>query len=365
MYGVRNRQESLYDQMIGAMANSVEAFGLPATAAVLLERAGVHDASLNPFEHDASTRRYFRVAGSAMLLMEDRENPQDFAAYQSIARHLNALGLSAPRVIDTVQNDRLALIEDFGDNTYAHCLARGDNETGLYKLAVDTLLQLHHDTNARKIERPLYDMQTHLDELSIFSNWFAPAVAPDIDVSTFDEKFRKLWRKALVAVAQRHETLVLRDFHVDNLMLLEARKGVARCGLLDFQDAILGPCEYDLVSLLQDARRDLDGETEESLLQYYCENAPPSLGGAIDIRQRYALLGAQRHARILGVFVRLLRRDYKSRYMEFIMRPLRQFRAALVAAGLDEVSEFLDEALPGWAEKTANLRDTLSNMQRI
>ena len=329
-------------------------------ARAFLTRLGLEEAELQVFTADASTRCYVRVLGREALLMDDHHDPEGFAAYLRISAHLNGLGLSAPRVLEAEPGDCLALVEDFGDATYARCLAAGQDEAALYRLAADALLHLHHADGGGAIDRPIYDMSVHLDELTIFSEWFAPAVCPGLDVAAFDAEFRRLWAQALAPVADRHETLVLRDFHIDNLMLLEGRDGVARCGLLDFQDAILGPCEYDLVSLLQDARRDLGSGLEQALLSYYCDDAPGALGGAHAIRHRYALLGAQRHARILGVFVRLCQRDHKPRYLTFLPRVLGQFRQAMADAGLTDISDFLDTALPGWTETALTLEQRLS-----
>lgn len=309
------------------------------------------------FDADASARRYHRLGKSGVLLMEDRNDPTAFRAFLAVSSHLNRLGLSAPKVLESDTSTGLALIEDFGDTTYANCMRAGEDETGLYRLAVETLLHLHHDTSTTKIAQPNYDLNVHLDELSIFSQWFAPAVAPGLDVQAFDKDFRALWRPVLTPVANRFETLVLRDFHIDNLMHLRGRSGVMRCGLLDFQDAILGPCEYDLVSLLQDARRDLGAGLEEGMLALYCADAPHHLGSAKDIRQRYAILGAQRHARILGVFVRLYQQNAKPRYLPFMPRVLRQFQTALLDAGLGQVTDFLDQRLPGWAKEAQRFVD--------
>ena len=334
-------------------------YRLSDAATRFLDENRLTGAVLNALVADASPRRYFRVAGRGVLLMDDRQDPAGFAAYLRISRHLTGLGLSAPRVLAVMPGECLALIEDFGDDTYARCLARGADEGALYKLAVDALLKLHRDPGGGRIARPAYDMDVHLDELSIFSRWFAPAVSPGLDVNGFDVRFRALWRAALAPVAGRHDTLVLRDFHIDNLMLLGDRQAEARCGLLDFQDAILGPCEYDLASLLQDARRDLAEGLEARLLRYYCDNAPAAQGGARAIRERYHLLAAQRHARILGVFVRLCRRDAKPRYLAYLPRVLRQFRTALADAGLGDVAAFLDQALPGWVATAGALHETL------
>lgn len=331
------------------------AVGLEPPAATFLARHGHAAAPLEPLAGDASARRYFRLPGKGLLLMEDRLDRVGFSAYLRVSRHLNALGLSAPRVYGADPAHGLALVEDFGGDTYAVCLAEGEGEEALYALAVDALLHLHRHPRGAEIAQPRFDLETLLDELDIFSDWFAPAIAPGLDQAGFAARFRALWAKALGPLPGAATTLVLRDFHVDNLMLLKARRGVGRCGLLDFQDAVLGPCEYDLVSLLQDARRDLAVGLEERMLARYVAGAPPALGGAAAIRRRYALLGAQRHARIAGVFLRLCRREGKPRYLAFLPRVLRQLDCALSAAGLHEIATCLNSYLPKWQAKGAAL----------
>ncbi len=156
-----------------------------------------------------------------------------------------------------------------------------------------------------------------------------------------------LWSKAIEPLTGKPEAMVHRDFHIDNLMVLKDRTGVARCGLLDFQDAVRGPREYDLMSLLQDARRDLGRGVEDAMLDYYAQNAPGQRSRA-EIARRFALLGVQRHSRIAGIFVRLCRRDGKRRYLKFLPRVLRQIESALQNAGLTEIETLLDTELRGW-----------------
>jgi len=327
------------------------AVNLTPPIAAFLARHGLANARLEPLVGDASARRYFRLPEKGLLLMEDRKDLVGFAAYVRLSRHLLSLGLSAPRVHGADPSNGLGLVEDFGAGTYSKCLSEGASEAGLYGLAVDALLHLHHDAHGAQVACPQFDMATYLAELDIFAQWFAPAVSPSLDQSRFSETFRALWVEALALLQDNALTLVLRDFHVDNLMYLPERTGVSRCGLLDFQDGILGPCEYDLVSLLQDARRDLASGLEEALLGQYITKAPAYLGGEAAIRQRYSLLGAQRHARIAGVFLRLCRRDGKANYLAFLPRVLRQLDTALTDAGLTDIKDFLTSELPGWSAK--------------
>ena len=298
---------------------------------------------------DASTRRYWRVEGCGVLVMADSDS-RSFGDFLRVAGYLAGLGFSVPEIYEVDEGCGLALIEDFGDATYGRCLDGGVDAGVLYGLAVDVLLALHQHADAVGVGG--YDLAVYLDEVDLFSEWFAPQLSD----GGFDAGvFRGLWAEVLGGVAEVRETLVLRDFHVDNLMYLPGRVGVARCGILDFQDAVLGACEYDLVSLLQDARRDLGAGLEAEMLARYIAGAPTYLGGAAAIKRRYALLGAQRHARILGVFVRLAVRDGKAQYLKFLPRVLGQFERALEEAGCDAILDYLDATLPNWRVRGAEV----------
>lgn len=318
--------------------------------ATFLARHGHGTAELKRLPGDASARSYIRLQGTGQLLMEDRTDPKGFAAFIRLARHLTALGLSAPRVFGADPAVGLALIEDFGTGTYGTLLKDGHDEVALYALAIDTLLHLRHHPDAVVVTVPPYDMNLFLNEISVFSDWFVPSLNPELDIAHFDTTFRGLWTQAFAPLESHDTALVLRDFHIDNLMLLDHRSGVQACGLLDFQDGVTGPAEYDLVSLLQDARRDLAAGLEARMLHRYIAAAPASAGSGSEIAHRYHLLGAQRHTRLAGQFLRLHQRDGKPGYLAFMPRVLWQMQAALKAAQLHEIEDFIDTTLPGWRD---------------
>ncbi len=332
------------------MTQAVGAQPVAESLAAFLARHGHGETQLVALPSDASLRRYYRLVGAELLLMEDPSDPVGFAAFVRLSRHLHGLGLSAPRVIEAEPASGLALIEDFGTATYRTLLEQGHDERALYEVAIDALVHLHSAPAATAVSVPAYDLATLLDEVSIFSNWFVPVFSPSTDVEGFDAAFRALWGAALAPVLQAPEALVLRDFHVDNLMLLEGRAGVAACGLLDFQDGVTGPAEYDLMSLLQDARRDLAEGLEEAMLRRYLDAIPSSCGAPEVILQRYHVLGAQRHTRLMGLFPRLNIRDKKPGYLRFMPRVAAQMQTALRMANLSEISDFLDASLPGWRD---------------
>lgn len=300
---------------------------------------------------DASPRRYHRLADSAQgpcLLMVTAPDAPDTIAYLAIARHLAGIGLSSPRILLERADLGLVLIEDFGDATYTNLLAQGADETALYELAIDALVALHEHPDSTAIDLPPYGMDALMKEALLFSDWFAPAFRPGADLGAFRAGFETFWRDALSDVATRRETLVLRDYHVDNLLLLNNRHGPARCGLLDFQDGLIGAAAYDLASLTQDARRDVDPALEAALLDRYLSRRP-----GID-RARFMadfhLLAAQRHTKVAGIFVRLCRRDGKDRYLAHMPRVLRLMSAAMDRAGLTDLRALLDTHLPGWQQ---------------
>lgn len=318
-----------------------------------LDHHGVSPPLPDPLPADASARRYFRLPDTPfgpVLLMDNGGPAPDFDSYLSIAAHLRAMGLSAPRVHAADTGRGLALIEDFGDATYTRLLARGADEAALYELAIDALAALHEDPRAAEIRLPAYDMAPLLREVMLFPDWFAPQVG-DVPPG-FRARFAALWREALCDVAGRRETLVLRDYHVDNLLRLDGRGGVAACGLLDFQDGLIGAAAYDVMSLTQDARRDLAPGLEAQLLHRYTA-ARPDLDSARFMAD-YHLLGAQRHTKVAGIFLRLHLRDSKPVYLGHMPRVLRLLDEALSAASLTDLRALIHDALPGWTGWTAD-----------
>lgn len=295
---------------------------------------------------DASPRRYYRLEVAPKLLMEVEPGAPDFQAFVRISRHLKSLGLSAPAVFSVDFDRGLALIEDFGHGTFTRLLSAGHSEDDLYALAVDALIHLHEAPGATRIDVPAYDRAPLFEELSMFTDWFVPQCAPEVDAAQFKSRFLKLWEEALKDVAAAREALVLRDYHVDNLMVIEGREGIEACGLLDFQDALIGSAAYDLVSLTQDARRDIDSALEERLIERYLAGRP-----GLD-RQRflseYWLLAAHRHTKILGNFERLSKRDGKHGYLVHMPRVARLLERALTQAGLNDIRTAMDAALPSW-----------------
>ncbi|MQX37537.1 aminoglycoside phosphotransferase family protein [Roseospira navarrensis] len=314
-----------------------------------LTLAGWGDAARTLLAGDASFRTYDRLAGprGRAVLMDAPPPQEDVRPFVRVARHLTALGYSAPSILAEDPAHGFLLLEDLGDTTFTRCLAEGADEPGLYTLAVDLLTHLHGqptDTVLPPDLVPPYDDTRLLAEARLLTDWYMPAVlggAPD--AAALDD-YEARWRAVFPVARAVPDTLVLRDFHVDNLLVLDDRTGVARCGLLDFQDAVAGPVTYDLVSLLEDARRDIDPDLVAAMRARY-HGARPDLDlAAFDAS--WAVLAAQRHAKVIGVFTRLARRDGKPHYLPHIARVWRLLDAALAHPALAEVRAWIDDHIP-------------------
>jgi N-acetylmuramate 1-kinase len=294
-----------------------------------------------PLAGDASFRRYYRLGrnGSSAVLMDAAPPQEDIGPYIAVATLLRGLGLSAPAVLAEDREQGFLLLEDFGDDTYTRLLACGADESALYTLAIDTLIALQRAAAPRDTtELPPYDIERLLGEAALLVDWYRP-----LNDELRDE-YLAGWRTALPDAVVSPPTLVLRDYHVDNLMLLPDRPGVKGCGLLDFQYAVTGQPSYDLVSLLEDARRDVPAPLRQAMTERYLA-AFPDLDRSAFLRSA-AILSAQRNCKILGIFTRLWKRDGKRQYLAHIPRVWRLLEADLRHPALGPVAHWLDRHLP-------------------
>ena len=278
---------------------------------------GWGDADVRKLAGDASFRRYVRLvrpAGTAVVMdaPPPRENVRPFLR---VARALAGFGYSAPRVMAADEEQGFVLLEDLGDDSYNRRIAAGASDVELYGAAVDLLTDLTRRDAPASL--PAFDDARILREVEILLDWTWPALAQKPVPTGMREEFRALWQTVLPVMRRSAPVLVHFDYHVDNLIWLGKRKGLARVGLLDFQDAVRGPAALDLVSLLEDARRDVPVDLAEAMIGRYLAvtGAPASA-----FRASYAAVGAQRNTRILGVFGRLWLRDGKPGYLQWLPR---------------------------------------------
>ena len=279
-------------------------------ARAFLERAGWGDAGIVPLAGDASNRRYLRVRGAraAVLMDAPPERGEDVRPFLRVTELLRARGLSAPEVLARDEEAGFLLLEDLGDDLFARVAGRVEERT-LYAAAVDLLAELQG--REAPADLPPYDAKTCLTEARLLTDWYLPGAGREVDRDRFDSLI-----SAAVAPHLGRRAVVLRDYHAENLIWLPGRCGVARVGLLDYQDALAGHPAYDLVSLLEDARRD----TSEALRQEMIARFMAATGAGPDFAAAYAAFGAQRNIKIIGIFARLWLRDGKGAYLDLMPR---------------------------------------------
>ncbi len=297
---------------------------------------------------DASFRSYRRlVDGDRHAVLMDAPPPkEDVRPFALLSDHLCRLGFSAPRVLATDAEAGLLLLEDFGDDTYTRLLDCGAEPGPLYALATDVLIALHRRPSAEAVpaDLPTYDAARYLDEACLLTDWYLPAVLGEPTSAEARQEYVAAWLDVLKATDVKPRTLVLRDYHVDNLIRISQRQGVRGCGLLDFQDAVAGPAAYDVMSLLEDARRDVPPVLKDAMLARYL-GAFPSLDRAA-FKAAFRVLAAQRHAKVIGIFTRLCVRDGKPAYLRHIPRVWRLLNSALAAPQLAPVAMWFARHLP-------------------
>ncbi len=311
-----------------------------------LNSAGWGGAEVDPIPGDASFRRYFRIRrdGLPAMLMHAPPPEEDPAPFLNVARWLSEVRQRAPEIYAAAPDDGWVLTEDFGDDRMRDWL--DDNpggETGAYAAAIDALVHLH-----REPPGPFepYDMAVYQREAGLLTEWYCPHMELTVD----EAAYCAAWGEALqpMLARQRPGVTVLRDYHAENIMLLEpAADGSGEQGLIDFQDALVGHPAYDLVSLLQDARRDVSLELERAMLDHYCD----ATGAGDEFLADYARLGAQRNAKIVGIFTRLAKRDGKQRYLAMIPRVWAAMERDLKHPALAPVAAWFDANIP------RNIRD--------
>jgi len=313
----------------------------PASAPDFLDRAGWGGAEILPLAGDASFRRYFRVAlgGKTAVLMDAPPPHEDPRPFIAVAEWLVSRGLSAPEILARDLDKGILLLGDFGNARLRESLDSDPmRERELYELATDVLIHLHQHPPMDGL--PVHGLDQWLDEVKLFTDWYCPAVGAEVD----EEGYRRAWREVLEPVERDGlgPVTVLRDYHAENIMLVEGREGVAHFGLLDFQDALSGHPAYDLASVLEDARRDVPPAIERAMIDRYVG----ATGLGEQFERAYWALAAQRNTRILGVFTRLWKRDNKPGYRRFQPRMWGLLERDLAEAHLAPLRTWFDANIP-------------------
>ncbi|MCW1428570.1 aminoglycoside phosphotransferase family protein [Novosphingobium sp. JCM 18896] len=303
-----------------------------------LDTAGWGGSDVEPLAGDASFRRYFRIRrGDKTAMLMDAPPPhEDPGPFLRAAKWLDANGMRAPRILAEDAGRGLVLLEDFGLARMRDYLDQWpDDEREIYRAAVDALVDLHRLPSGPFLD---YGIPEYQREAKLFVDWYCPAQNLYVDGNGYAEAWEQVLKP--LALRQRPGVTVLRDYHAENIMLLGE---LHKQGLLDFQDALIGHRAYDLVSLLQDARRDVSPELEAEMFDHYVQKTGVPLE---DFFADYARLGAQRNAKIVGIFVRLWKRDGKPRYLDLIPRVWALLERDLAHPALAPVAAWFDANVP-------------------
>lgn len=316
--------------------------GRQALSTAFLARAGWGGAERRFLAGDASDRSYDRLTrpGSSAVLMDAPPGKgDDPRAFARIARHLAGLGLSPPAILAEDFDHGFLLLEDLGDDLFARLIARDPAmEAPLYAAATDVLVLLQaHEAPAGLPDLSAADWA---EGAAYALEWYAfAATGQSPDPADFIATLTGLIR----TFADGPRIMILRDYHAENLLWLPDRVGEARVGLLDFQLAQMGQPGYDLVSLLQDARRDVSAPVEAAMIARFC-----AAGGANpdDFAATYATLGAQRALRIIGIFARLCLKAGKPGYLAMLPRVWLQLWRNLEHPALSPLAAICRDHLP-------------------
>ena len=347
------------------------------TIRAFLDAAGWGDATRGPLAGDASTRRYERLHGprGAAVLMDWPRAPEapvpsgqrsyseiahlavDCRPFVAVGDYLCGLGLSAPQIFARDLDAGLLLLEDLGDTLFGPAIEAGHGPDGtslddMYRAAIDTLITLQSrpapgelpvgDGTMHKV--PLFDDGVFRAELDVPLDWYFPAVLERQATQAEREEFHAIWTDLRPLIDAGPRTLFLRDFHSPNMIWLGSREGDRRIGLIDFQDALIGSRAYDVVSFLQDARKDVPVAREQAMLALYVKRASETLFDFDEARFRaaYAAVGAERALRLIGLWPRLLKRDGKPQYMAHMPRTMDYLRRNLAHPALGPLKSWLE-----------------------
>tara|TARA_A100001015_G_C14919182_1_gene683618 strand:+ start:211 stop:1164 length:954 start_codon:yes stop_codon:yes gene_type:complete len=259
---------------------------------------------------DASNRKYFRLhnKNSCDVVMYDNSKDNSIENFINKTRILEKFKLRVPRIYKKFISDGILIIEDFGDNKYSKILNK-KNEEELYLLAIDSLIHLHDLKDNFDLE--FYDKKKLFSEVSLFFKWFLP-----LNKKSINSKEKKTIINYLDPLFDilngSKNVLVHRDYHVDNLFYLINQEGTKKCGWIDYQDALIGPAVYDLMSLLEDARRKISINLKNKLINYYIKKAKIKQKDLFHLT--FKIMAIQRHLKVLGVFSRLCTRDNMPQY---------------------------------------------------
>ncbi|MBQ7412710.1 MAG: phosphotransferase [Alphaproteobacteria bacterium] len=296
---------------------------------------------------DASARTYDRLikkSQTAILMNSPLSERPDL--FVMIDKLLQKTGVHVPNILAADMENGFLLLEDFGDNTFTRLLNNGTDELDLYRKGIDALIQIQNNVQLPPDGIAEYTAKRLMNGVLFLPNWFGQYAIPGGINDKAKQEFIDIWTPLIQKIMTLPQNIVLLDYHADNLMITPT----GDCGILDFQDACIGPVTYDLMSLLEDERRNVPASVRQNLIEHYFAGCPAYDTPAV--RETLSLVAMQRHTRVIGIFMRLFLRDKKEKYLKMI-----PFVWELVERHLDEpvfadYKVWLDRYIPTTARHT-------------
>lgn len=325
-----------------------------------IERASQRDLFLKSFfnnskfstesiQGDAGLREYYRIksdnqtGNQNFILMDCPPSYTNITPFVNMANYLNDIGLIAPQIYATDYDTGFILLQDFGTQSagdFIENLNDINQKLDFYKLSIDILCELQKHAPDNRLSE--YSDELLISELEIFLKWYMPYTNESANIDASIEQFRDIWKSLIKNRPAFKQTTVLRDYHVQNIMILNQNHNIKSLGLLDFQDAVVGSPIYDVVSILEDARINVPRDLAIKALKYYSTKAKLDYD---DVMLEYSILGAQRNIRILGIFARKAMRDKDTGYLNFIPTVMEYIQYDLSHPALSVLSEWANNHL--------------------
>ncbi len=283
-----------------------------------LAEFGIDSYKLNPIQADCSARRYYRVVSDqGTHILMDSSKDRSIGSFLYIASVLKKNGLRSPEILKSNLNTGYLLTEDFGSTQLTqNLISNPHHESPLYELCTEALIKLSEIETANLQVLP-YSHKLLNKELHLFSEWYLKYNVEPVVYPSVRDELGLVFDKLYSHLPKLPQVLTLRDFMADNLMVLDHSHSLESLGILDFQDAVVGNCAYDLVSLLEDARRDVSQSVVDNCKASFCKTLKLNLK---DFNDSYTILGLQRNLKIIGIFHRRHIRDAEPKYLDYLPR---------------------------------------------
>ena len=309
-----------------------------------LKNNQIETKNLIPIKNDASFRKYFRV-DKKILMDADPNLGEDVGSFININHVLREFKLNVPEIFTIDKENGFLLLEDLGENIFSQIL-NSENEEQLYKQAIEVLVEIYKKnlnkfSNFNFLEK--YSVEILQDESQLFIEWYLKKYLKinitDTDIKNFKDIINKIFNN----LDTKFEKLVLRDYHVDNLILQKSKLGLKQVGILDFQDAVLGSSSYDLISIIEDVRRPISKDLKNILIKYFIDSTGYDPN---QLEKELAFYSVQRNLKILGIFSRLNLRDNKSKYMGYNDNAWKYIESNLNNPTMSDLKVWLKKILP-------------------